>query len=118
MLKITSLIFISIPFISYADNDVANSWGKTKELARDEVYKNHTITMYCDCTYSPKGKSGGVIDSKSCGYDKSGGGYKNRAETLEWEHVVPAYLMPAREFSCWTDGSRANCEKTLRKLVK
>ncbi len=30
---------------------------------------------------------------------------------MEWEHAVPASLMPARQFDCWVLGSREDCER-------
>jgi deoxyribonuclease-1 len=27
--------------------------------------------------------------------------YMNRSRRIEWEHIVPASLMPAHEFACW-----------------
>ena len=97
---------------------VAGSWGTTKKWARDTVYEGLNTTFYCDCTYTPSGRSGGEIDQSSCGYDGSDESHSARAVRLEWEHVVPASLMPARSFACWTDGlpecskaGRACCEK-------
>ena len=97
---------------------VAGSWGTTKKWARDTVYEGLDTTFYCDCTYTPRGRSGGDIDQSSCGYDGSDESHSARAVRLEWEHVVPASIMPARTFTCWTDGlldcskaGRACCEK-------
>ena len=97
---------------------VAGSWGTSKKWARDIIYEDLDTTFYCDCTYIPSGRSGGVIDQTSCGYDDSEQSHSGRASVLEWEHVVPASIMPAGTFVCWTDGlpdckkpGRACCEK-------
>ena len=97
---------------------IAGSWGTTKKWARDTVYEGLDTTFYCGCTYTPSGRSGGVVDESSCGYDGSEQSYSARSVVLEWEHVVPASIMPARTFTCWTDGlpecskaGRACCEK-------
>ena len=50
---------------------VAGSWGTTKKWARDTVYEGLDTTFYCGCTYTPSGRSGGVVDESSCGYDGS-----------------------------------------------
>ena len=106
---------------------VAGSWGTTKKWARDTVYTGLDTTFYCDCTYTPRGRSGGDVDESSCGYDGSNESHSARADVLEWEHVVPASLMPARTFACWNDGlpecnkaGRACCEKhdlTARAMI-
>lgn len=89
---------------------VAGSWGTTKAWARDTVYAGRNDTFYCGCDYTPSGRSGGAIDQDSCGYDGSNESHSARAVRLEWEHVVPASLMPARTFACWTDGLPACAE--------
>lgn len=97
---------------------VAGSWGTTKAWARDTVYAGRDNTFYCGCDYTPSGRSGGAIDQGSCGFDGSQESFAGRAAQLEWEHVVPASLMPARQFACWNEGlpecnsgSRNCCEK-------
>jgi len=37
--------------------------------------------------------------------------HQHRVSRIEWEHVVPASLMPARNFQCWENGSRSDCER-------
>lgn len=100
---------------------VAGSWGTAKKWARDTIYAGHKTTLYCGCGYTDRGTSGGEISKasrKSCGYDDGGESYKSLADDMEWEHVVPASLMPARGFACWTTGlencaepGRACCER-------
>ena len=97
---------------------VAGSWGTTKKWARDIICKDRFTTFYCGCAYTPSGGSGGVIDATGCEYDGSDDKHSARAARLEWEHVVPASLMPARSFPCWNEGlpecnksGRACCEK-------
>ncbi|MCU7879540.1 MAG: endonuclease [Candidatus Thiodiazotropha sp. (ex Lucinoma aequizonata)] len=97
---------------------IAGSWGTAKAWARDIAHKDVNTTFYCNCTYSPSGRSGGSIEKTSCGYDGSNESHAGRADRLEWEHVVPASLMPARKFDCWNEGlpecseaGRECCEK-------
>jgi deoxyribonuclease-1 len=109
-----------LPGLSLADpiTFTSNSWGTTKKNARNVIYQDHTITFYCGCDYTPKGSSGGTIDQASCGYDGAAISYSGRASRLEWEHIVPASLMPARQFACWNTGlpecseaGRSCCER-------
>jgi|SaaInlV_120m_DNA_3_1039746.scaffolds.fasta_scaffold00815_11 deoxyribonuclease I len=84
--------------------NVLSSWGATKAAARDHIYFDDKVTLYCGCEYTPRNnQSGGDIDLASCSYDATGMTYQARADVLEWEHVVPASLMPARQFACWSD---------------
>lgn len=82
-----------------AENSITNtatSWSMVKEWARDDVYHDHRNTFYCDCAYTPRSSSGGDINLSSCSYDGANESHAHRADRLEWEHVVPASLMPAR----------------------
>lgn len=97
---------------------IAGSWGTTKEWARDIIYAGRSAELYCGCPFTRTGTSGGTIDTAACGYDGSNVTHSARATVLEWEHVVPASLMPARQFACWTTGlpqcsaaGRACCEQ-------
>ncbi len=99
---------------------VAGSWGTAKKWARDTIYAGHNTTFYCGCGYTPNSGSGGTVSHTACNYDDGDSDVKNkaRAVVMEWEHVVPASLMPARSFVCWnaglpacSKGSRSCCEK-------
>jgi len=93
------------------------SWATTKKRA-SEIHLDHTTTLYCGCEYSPKGASGGEVDHSTCDFENRDGISDTRANRLEWEHIVPASLMPAREHSCWVDGSRSECERNGPPEVK
>lgn len=87
---------------------VQSSWGTTKQAARDQIYFDDQLTLYCGCEYSARNnQSGGDVDLTTCSYDPSEMVYQSRAAVLEWEHVVPASLMPARQFACWNDANYA-----------
>ncbi|MCZ4279650.1 endonuclease [Kiloniella laminariae] len=99
------------------------SWREAKNAADDVIFQDRPRSFYCGCRYSSDGDSDGSgkidpvsIEGESCGY-KIQDKHKNRAGRVEWEHVVPASLMPARNFDCWTKeadgkrGSRSRCEK-------
>jgi len=115
--KLLNLLLLLSPLLVnlvHAQN-VQSSWTKTKQTARDKVYFDHSVTKYCGCPYEPKGTSGGVIDTESCGYDGTQAKYKNAITVLDWEHVVPASLTPARQMDCWVNGSRNQCERTSQE---
>jgi deoxyribonuclease-1 len=101
----------------------AQSWTSTKDDAADEIYFDQTRTFYCGCelTLRENNNAGsGIIDPDSCmsstdanvsGAIAEGIGFDNGRTVLDWEHVVPASLTPARQMSCWVDGSRTDCER-------
>lgn len=97
--------------------NVAKSWSEAKRIARNVVYSDSEFTFYCGCAFQSKGRSGGDIDTSSCQYISLLAGYKNRAGRLEWEHVVPASLMPAAGLSCWVKGD-PECERAGRECCE
>ena len=114
------ILLLIFPIASIADEITftSSSWNTAKKNARNVIYLGHTKTFYCGCDYIPTGASGGSIDQHSCGYNSNGQSHSARAVRLEWEHVVPASLMPARQSSCWNEGlpqcregGRSCCEK-------
>jgi deoxyribonuclease-1 len=60
--------------------------------------------FYCGCPYSGK-----RVDLHACGYvpRKSA----KRAARMEWEHVVPAWVI-GHQHQCWQSGGRDNCTRT------
>ncbi len=65
------------------------------------VYAGMEEDFYCGCKYTGK-----KMDWSSCGFTPR----KNaeRAERLEWEHVVPAWTI-GHQRQCWQNGGRKNC---------
>lgn len=114
MKLICLLFFTAFACLTHA-GDIPSSWSKAKQIVRDKVYFDHKVTKYCGCSYEPKGVSGGVIDTTSCGYDGSNIKHRNAINVLDWEHVVPASLTPAKEMNCWVNGSRSICERTSKE---
>lgn len=88
------------------------TWRSTKNTADDQVYFNGGKTFYCGCLWaSDKDNDGsGKPNLASCGYEAPSS-YTSRSKRIEWEHVVPASLLPANEFPCWKEGGREKCEK-------
>lgn len=66
-----------------------------------EVYVGLEEDIYCGCKYSGKD-----VDLASCGYVPRKNA--NRAQRIEWEHVVPARHLGSQQ-QCWQDGGRKNC---------
>ncbi|MBI3144486.1 MAG: endonuclease [Pseudogulbenkiania sp.] len=68
------------------------------------VYAGMEEDFYCGCAYHGK-----KVDFASCGYEPR----KNaeRASRIEWEHVVPAWVL-GHQRQCWQQGGRKNCVAT------
>ena len=68
------------------------------------VFDGMQEELYCGCQYS-----GNEIDWSSCDYQPR----KNaeRGRRLEWEHVVPAWVI-GHQRQCWLNGGRKNCTAT------
>ncbi|MFW3380105.1 endonuclease [Aliarcobacter butzleri] len=91
----------------------AESFSESKKLLK-EIYKDHQTTFYCGCKYNPLDKDN-MIDRNSCGYvprnELTKKGKENeRANRIEWEHIMPAENF-GRHLSCWKDGGRKACSK-------
>lgn len=90
------------------------SFGRSKRLLATVVYPNHQKAFYSNCDYTIKEKK--LIPlPKTCGfhYRKN----KNRAERIEWEHIVPAWHF-GHQLQCWQKGGRMACRQTNAKFKK
>ncbi|MDR3409538.1 MAG: endonuclease [Formivibrio sp.] len=69
-----------------------------------KVFDGAEEDFYCGCKYTGKD-----VDFSSCGYVPR----KNleRASRIEWEHVVPAWVI-GHQRQCWQNGGRKNCTAT------
>lgn len=92
-------LFLTLPL--YAD--APRTFVEAKKVAW-KLYADHSETFYCGCRYE-----GNRVDLASCGYTPR----KNarRASRVEWEHVVPAWVI-GHQRQCWQHGGRKNCTKT------
>ncbi len=74
------------------------------------LYADHPeqTSFYCGCTIHYQGKKM-VPDLASCGYQVRK--QENRANRIEWEHIVPAADF-GRQRLCWQNGGRKNCVKS------
>lgn len=89
------------------------NFEEAKVLLRERVYfdqhhRGELGTLYCGCDWRWVGRSAGRIDHASCGYRIRAN--EERANRLEWEHVVPAHAM-GHQLLCWQQGGRANCTR-------
>lgn len=68
-----------------------------------KLYAPQSVEFYCGCKYQ-----GNRVDLKSCGYIPR----KNpeRATRIEWEHIVPAWVI-GHQRQCWQQGGREQCAK-------
>lgn len=68
------------------------------------LYAAQSVEFYCGCKYR-----GNRVDLKSCGYAPR----KNpqRAARIEWEHIVPAWVI-GHQRRCWQNGGRRNCARS------
>lgn len=83
-----------------ADIQPPRTFKEAKKIAW-KLYAGHETTFYCGCEYK-----GNRVDLKSCGYQPRKN--TNRAGRVEWEHVVPAWVI-GHQRQCWQSGGRKNC---------
>tara|TARA_R110002072_G_scaffold147185_2_gene294443 strand:- start:4372 stop:5211 length:840 start_codon:yes stop_codon:yes gene_type:complete len=91
------------------------TFDSAKAVARDAIYADRRIDIYCGCDWAPKAnRSGGTIDAAGCGYVAR----KNakRGEQLEWEHALPAWFF-GHDRICWKKGN-ARCVTAAGKAYK
>lgn len=69
-----------------------------------KVFTGLQEDFYCGCRYSGK-----TVDWESCGYQPRRNA--ERAKRIEWEHVVPAWVL-GHQRQCWQSGGRKNCTET------
>ena len=106
-LLILAVFLFPATALAHPPNPVG-TFETAKKKARNEVYHDHRITLYCACTYTNSSTaSGGVIEPTVCGYTPRANA--ERGGILEWEHMMPAF-----EFghirSCWKEG-HDSCKK-------
>ncbi len=98
-----------------AEEGFGLSSGKAKDLAEQQVYKDHLLTFYCGCPFD----SSRTISAAECGYEpaaengqaesagkkkQAGGAGKNKqADGAAWKHIVSVRKI-ARRFDCWKKG--------------
>ena len=104
------ILLLLVPAVALADppSTPLTSFSTAKKKARNEVYSDHRITLYCSCAYSHStSASGGVIDATACGYEVRVS--ELRGGRLEWEHIMPAFEFGHLR-TCWRVG-HSDCVK-------
>lgn len=106
------VLIISLTFGNEALSSPPSTFDQAKVAAKEQVYfdRNFIGSTYCSCQWKWVGRSSGRVDFKSCGYEVRAEGQRNRAERIEWEHIVPASNF-GRSLQCWQNGGRSNCKQ-------
>ncbi len=113
------LIVVCIPLMANDDDyDVATiepeilsaktqkySFARSKRILATKIYRMHQRTFYANCDYEIKGKRLVPI-LESCGFEFRKN--ENRANRIEWEHIVPAWKF-GHNLPCWKSGGRKKC---------
>ena len=107
VLSITISLLLNPSFI-LSQNTTITSFSKSKKYLA-KVYKDNPITLYCGCSFKEK-----TPEFSSCGYIPKK--ENKRANRIEWEHVVPAYVFGIF-FSEWIVG-HPKCVKKNGKIYK
>ena len=103
------LVLLFLPQILFAD---PITFSKAKRLLPD-IYRGMEQTIYCGCSYYYQGKKL-IPDLQSCGYEVRK--EVKRANSIEWEHVVPAENF-GRSRACWHKREQfPECRKSNGKL--
>ena len=107
---ILMLLAVYFSLFSITGWTATTSFNEAKTLLRTQVYydqsKSGEGTLYCGCQWTWVGKTGGRVDLASCGYQVRK--QQSRAERIEWEHIVPAWVF-GHQRQCWQQGGRKNC---------
>jgi deoxyribonuclease-1 len=84
---------------------------KSKWLLREKVFrtKQDRIDYYCGCRYRPNN----TIIKNSCSFRAKH--RTRRSDRIEWEHVVPAYML-GKDLPCWKRGGRKYCRRVSHKF--
>ncbi|MCK5896698.1 MAG: endonuclease [Cocleimonas sp.] len=109
------LIFF-IVLILFSPLIFAESFSHSKKEL-NKIYTSGKLEMkafYSNCNFTTKGKKLLPILS-SCDYQVRKN--ENRANRIEWEHVMPAHHL-GLQLQCWKDGGRKNCKKVSQKFKK
>ncbi|KAJ9431934.1 deoxyribonuclease-1 [Candidatus Pantoea symbiotica] len=101
-LLVAPLSAYSLSFTNYHQNNFSQAKAYAAQINADAP-----ADFYCGCKISWHGKKG-VPDLNSCGYSVRKNA--NRAERIEWEHVMPAWEF-GHQRQCWQNGGRKSCNK-------
>lgn len=94
------LCLATLQAYGFQASQAPRTFSEAKKIAW-KIYEERPVDFYCGCKYE-----GNRIDLKSCGYSVRKDA--NRAGRVEWEHVVPAWMI-GHQRQCWQKGGRDNC---------
>ncbi|WP_447592479.1 endonuclease [Aquipseudomonas campi] len=94
------VFLLACAILSPAHGQPPRTFSEAKKMAWP-LYAKQSVEFYCGCRYN-----GNQVDLRSCGYVPR----KNpqRASRIEWEHIVPAWVI-GHQRRCWQQGGRRNC---------
>lgn len=95
---LVALLFL-LPFCT-VQAEPPRTFREAKKIAW-QIYAERPVDFYCGCRFE-----GNRIDLASCGYTPRK--QTRRAERVEWEHVVPAWVI-GHQRQCWQEGGRKRC---------
>jgi deoxyribonuclease-1 len=96
--------FLALLIFTFSAHAEAPRTFKEAKAIGTKIYKEQPVDFYCGCHYSGK-----TVNLKSCGYVPRKNA--NRASRIEWEHIVPAWVIGHQRL-CWQKGGRKNCTST------
>ncbi len=102
MLRIAVVLLLLLT-VSPLHAEPPRSFREAKKIAWT-IYAERPVDFYCGCRFE-----GNRIDLAGCGYEPRK--QPKRAERVEWEHVVPAWVI-GHQRQCWKDGGRKACERS------
>ncbi|MEX6504077.1 endonuclease [Pseudomonas zhanjiangensis] len=100
MSRLIALFCLLLALPAYAD--APQNFAAAKKIAW-KLYAERPSTFYCGCAYQ-----GNRVDLASCGYSVRK--QARRAQRVEWEHVVPAWVI-GHQRQCWQQGGRKLCSR-------
>lgn len=101
------ILFIAVFAAGAVQAHGINNFSQAK-AASAKINQDAPGSFYCGCRIDWQGKKG-IPDLAGCGYQVR----KNaqRAQRIEWEHVVPAWQF-GHQLQCWQDGGRKTATRT------
>ncbi|MDH4559955.1 endonuclease I family protein [Pseudomonas sp. BN411] len=99
-MMIRSILLFCLLFSAATEAAAPRTFNEAKKVAW-KLYATHPVEFYCGCRYQ-----GNRVDLKSCGYVPRKA--PQRAKRIEWEHIVPAWVI-GHQRQCWQKGGRKNC---------
>jgi deoxyribonuclease-1 len=100
LLAVISLVVSAFLAVVFTDIQPPATFQAAKKVAW-EIHADNPRTFYCGCRYQ-----GNRVDLASCGYQPRKN--RQRASRVEWEHVVPAWVI-GHQRQCWKKGGRDHC---------